>query len=111
MAKVAVTPHEIGELKSLLCPPKIIKDILAAVMILIGEPNPRDYVTAQKVLNLKCDNSLIQRISTLDVASIAQEEVVKARGLVDGLTIDIVRNNNLAVCNLFCWVQEVLPMV
>ncbi|XP_033763217.1 dynein heavy chain, cytoplasmic-like [Pecten maximus] len=110
MAKV--TQQELGELKSLAAPPQIIKDVLAAVMILIGEPNPREYKTAQKVLSQRSyDNSMIERLSTLDVGTIPMEEVVKAQGLVDGITIENVQKVSLAACGIFSWLQDVLSRV
>ncbi|XP_033763215.1 uncharacterized protein LOC117344546 [Pecten maximus] len=106
-----VSPQDIRVLKCLAAPPQLVKDTLAAVMILIGEPNPRDYKTALRALSNKSDKSLNHRLSSLDVDTIAMEDAVKARGLVNGITKERIRSVCAAASGIFCWVQTVLSRV
>ncbi|XP_033763216.1 dynein-1-beta heavy chain, flagellar inner arm I1 complex-like [Pecten maximus] len=101
--------NDISELKSLSAPPQIVKDTLAAAMILLREPNPRDFKTAKKALaNI---NSLKQKLSAVNVDAISKEEAEEARCLLGDITVGKVRSVSSATCGIFNWVQEVLSSV
>ncbi|XP_033763218.1 dynein heavy chain 6, axonemal-like [Pecten maximus] len=103
-----VSKGDVTELKSLSNPPQHVKQVLTATVTLLGEENAEDYRYVKRALG---DSTFLQSLAKIDVGSIPPEVAAKARGYIDGISEDQIRNVSKAACSLFRWIHEILAAV
>ena len=99
--------HELKEVTSFAAPPQAIKDMMYAVMLLLGQPNPKDFTKAKKLLK----SDLIPMIKSKEIPQIDLDSAFKAKDAIKNLTADQIKKTSLAAVGLFSWVSAMVEAV
>lgn len=100
----------IAELMNYVSPPLIVRDIMTATFLLLGETEEelKSWEFIRLLMRTTGRNSLLQRFQRFNLTEVPTEVQTKAENMFKKFTEDEVRKTSAGAASFFVWIQKVM---